>query len=197
MFSTISWEIFFTTALLIAGGYYGISLLLLYAKEITGWFKTRFGNSIETVAQTSVEKIAKPLNIMGSVSREDVAGEQRMTSVNEEDINVGDDEEVPETITPPAQTFSSNDHLLVGSVADLLQEIKTLVQLVAEYKSDKAEAESLFRTLLLRYSYLRATTYQHAISFYICEAARTQFAFEVQIAEVISWWNEEKNNQSH
>jgi hypothetical protein len=109
-----------------------------------------------------------------------------------EAINVAAIDEEPDTVNLPEALTSSQDHLLIGSIADLLQEVKTVSQLIAECKSDKAEGESLFRTLLLRYPNLRSTTYRDAINLYILDAARNQFSFDLSSPEINTWWEEQR-----
>ena len=187
MFTSITWELFFTAILLIAGGYYGITVLLLYHHEIIHWFKSRSQQSRVSTPEHSVESTPS-VGIMGGANR-DNANEPLRTSVKTEEVAIAASDDEPETIHSP--TLLAKDDLLIGSVADLLQEIKTLVQLVAEYKSDKIESQSLFHALLIRYPHLRDTSYQEAIGLYICEAAKGQFSFDISLKEVSTWWNEE------
>ena len=126
---------------------------------------------------------------MGGINQDNTSAPLK-TSVNIEEVAIATSDDEPETIHSP--TPQVKDDLLIGSVADLLQEIKTLVQLIAEYKTDKSESQSLFHALLIRYSHLRDTSYQEAIGLYICEAAKGQFSFDVSPKEVSTWWNQER-----
>ncbi len=188
MFSSITWEIFLTTIVVVIGGYYGITTLLLYHQEIIHWVKTRGQQPVVSTQSTKV--ITPSHSVMGSIQQESLQA-VRSTVIPSEEINVASDDEVPETVTSPKVLSSTSDHLLISSVSDLLQEVKTLSQLMAECKSDKAEGESLFRTLLLRYPHLRTTTYRDAINLFIIDAARNQFAFDLSLSEINSWWEEE------
>ena len=70
---------------------------------------------------------------MGGISSEATGDSLRTTAVSAEDLSVDETEdEEPETIKPHAISHSIKDNLLIGTVADLLQEIKTLVQLISE-----------------------------------------------------------------
>jgi len=188
MFTSITWEIFFTAILLIVGGYYSITALLLYHKEIVQWFKFRSQQSTVTTPEREPES-SPSVGIMGGINQGNTSAPLK-TSVNIEEVAIAASDDEPEIIHSP--TLQVKDDLLIGSVADLLQEIKTLVQLVAEYKSDKSETQSLFHALLVRYPHLRDTTYQEAIGLYICDAAKGQFSFDVSPKEVSAWWNEER-----
>ncbi|SKC85152.1 hypothetical protein [Ohtaekwangia koreensis] len=187
MFTSITWEFFVTALVAAIGSYYGITTLLLYHREIIQWIKS---SGQQPVAQTESTGIAEPSHaVMGGIQKESTQ-ELRSSVAAAEEIYADTTDEEPETVTSPEA--SSQDTLLIGSVADLLQEVKTLSQLLAEYKSDKAEGESLFRTLLLRYPHLRSTTYRDAINFYIVDAGRQQFSFDLSSSEVNAWWEEER-----
>ncbi len=188
MFSSITWEIFLTTVVVLIGGYYGITILLLYHQEIILWVKTWEQQPV--VSPQSTKVTASSHSVMGSIQQESLQAVRSTVSPAEE-INVASDDEVPDTVTSPEVLSLTSDHLLISSVSDLLQEVKTLSQLMAECKSDKAEGESLFRTLLLRYPHLRTTTFRDPINLFIIDAARNQFAFDLSLSEINSWWEDE------
>lgn len=188
MFSSITWELFLTTACVIIGSYYGITTLLLYHREITQWIKSRGQQPVVKATPTTVS--ASPFGVMGNIQEASTQALRSSVGTASE-INVAESDEQPDTVYSP-EASSSEEHLLIGSIADLLQEVKTVSQLIAECKSDKAEGESLFRTLLLRYPHLRSTTYREAINFYILDAARNQFSFDLSSSEVNTWWEEER-----
>jgi hypothetical protein len=190
MFSSITWELFLTTACVIIGSYYGITTLLLYHREITQWIKSRGQQRVVKTATASSTVPASPFAVMGNIQEESTQA-LRSSTGSAAEINVAASDEEPDTVHSP-EALSSEEHLLIGSIADLLQEVKTVSQLIAECKSDKAEGESLFRTLLLRYPHLRSTTYREAINFYILDATRNQFSFDLSSSEVNAWWEEER-----
>jgi uncharacterized protein with PQ loop repeat len=191
MFSSITWEIFLSTVVVMVGGYYVITTLLLYHNEIIHWVKSRGQKSVVKIASTEVH--AQPDGMMGSIRNELIA-ELRSSTASAEEINVSSVDEEPEEIQ--AIKPLSNDSLLIGSMADLLQEIKTLIQLITECKSDKTECVSLFRTLLLRYPHLSDTTYQDVINLYIAEATMNQTAFNLTLPEIKTWWEEESTSKN-
>jgi hypothetical protein len=196
MFSSITWEFFTTTLMAAIGSYYAITTLLLYHREIIQRIKSSGQQSVGQAEYTTVEKPSH--TVMGGIQKESTQ-ELRSSIGTAEEIYAAPASEEPETVTLPEAETSSHDSLLIGSVADLLQEVKTLSQLLADYKSDKAEGESLFRTLFLRYPHLRSTTYRQAINFYIVDASRSQFSFDLSSSEVNAWWEEERpsKNNSH
>lgn len=189
MFTSITWEIFFTATALIVGSYYGITALLLYHKEIVQWFKSKSQQSLVTTHEREAESTPS-VGVMGGINQ-DTTRAPLKTSVNIEEVAIAVSDDEPETIHSPV--IQVKDDLLIGSVADLLQEIKTLVQLIAEYKTDKSESQSLFHALLIRYSHLCNTSYQDAIGLYICMEAKDQFSFDLSAKEVATWWIEESS----
>lgn len=191
MFNSITWEIYTTGALVIALGYYAITSLLLYSNELIRWIKSRSTASNELTPRET-EGISSQGNVMGGINSQEVSIEQRTSFVHLEAIAVASQDEIQEDIPLPKTdaTFSPSDHLLVGSVADLLEEIKTLILLIAEYKSSKTESQEFFHALFIRYPQLTGTPYQDAISLYICETAKSQVSFELSYPEVSSWWKE-------
>jgi hypothetical protein len=191
MFSSINWEIFITTCALLIGGYYFISTLLLFHKEIIHWVKSRGQSAVES--EFSNGDCETRVDMMGGVRKESFH-DLRSSNTSAEEIDVVSDAEEPESISSPAQMHP--DSLLIGSVSDLLQEIKTVVQLVAECKSDRNESTSLFRTLLLRYPHLRSSNYQEVVSQYILDTAKPEVPFELSMEEIRTWWHEEFKSKS-
>lgn len=193
MFNAITWEAFLTTIILLVGGYYFITTFLLYHKEIIHWVKSRAAYSSENSSSVPevIEERIDMKGILGKINPDNQLA-PRTATVSAEDLIFGESEdEVTEMVNPVSASRPQSDHLIIGSVADLLQEIKTLIQLITEYNSDKAESTSLFRTLLLRYPHVKSTEYKDAISLYICQAA-TQFSFTLDLQEVNYWWEDEK-----
>lgn len=185
MFNAISWTDFLTTVAVLIAGYYAITILLLYANEIKSLFRRK--SLIET--PEDIHSTA-PLDrtILGGVSKESTLQDRSSFASADEFSFSESNHEVPEMLTPVAKQPLSNHALIIGSVSDLLQEIKTLIQMVTEYKSGKAESETLFRTLLQRYPQLKTTEYRTAITQFIWETAQTQFPFALEQAEVEQWW---------
>ena len=189
MFNSITWEIFFVAILVIAIVYYVITALLLFYGELISLVKSRSGSSpISPLRET--EKIESPDNLMGGIGPVEVSIEPRISSVNVDAIEVASQDEIQENIelTGKNSTSQSGDHLLVGSIADLLEEIKILIQLIAEYKSTKTESQAFFHALFIRYPQLLGTSYQEAVSLYVFGAARDQFSFELSLPEITTWW---------
>lgn len=188
MFTSITWEIFLTAIFGIVSVYYAITSLLLYSGELKAWATGK----VKPVAQHSLgDPNPTPIanDIMGDVNHSEVGAVQHMSIIGENNIAINSTDEVPEPIQIPRQGPAvQTDTILVGSVADLLEEIKTLVNLIVEYKSSKAEAAEFFHALFLRYPQLLNTSYKEAINLYILDIAQNKFSFELSLKELASWW---------
>jgi len=186
MFTSITWGVFLGAIFLIISGYYAITSLLLYSGELKAWVT---GKLKSTQSPIEVGPVPPSDGVMGPINRADLTAEQRVSTVADQDIAISANDEFPEPILTPRQGSALQaDSILVGSVADLLEEIKTLVQLIGEYKSSKAECHAFFHALFLRYPQLMNTTYQDAINLYILHTARDYFSFEVSLQDIASWW---------
>jgi hypothetical protein len=196
MFNSITWEIYTTAALVIALGYYVITSLLLYSSELMRWVKSRSISSNDLPLRET-ESISAQDSVIGGINQQEGSIDQRTSSVNLDAIAVTSQDEIQEDIVLPKTTTASStsDHLLVGSVASLLEEIKTLVNLIVEYKSSKAEAAEFFHALFLRYPQLLNTTYQEAINLYILDIAQNQFSFDLSLKELAAWWTNKPSNK--
>jgi hypothetical protein len=184
MFNFISWQTFVTVTALAVAGYYAITSLTLYRKEIARWIKSRVTPGVVTVGDDPAPVQSSQENFMGTPQDNlHVHGPRTSETFSEEIRTYGVNEE------PEPVPSASSENLLIGSVADLLQEIKTVIKLIAEDRTGKTESEALFNALFLRYPHLQNTSYPLAISFYICEAAGDQFDYELTTDEVMSWWN--------
>lgn len=198
MFSAISWETFISTVGGLVGGYYLLTVFLLYHREITSWVKSHGGHSqtnIPTPQPIEHQRSSKAVNsILGNINTDERIVTPRTSSIDAEDLSfAATSENDGEVVNPVSVSRAQYDHLIIGSVADLLQEIKTVIQLITECDSDKVESASLFRTLLQRYPNIKSSDYRDAISLYICQAAQAQFSFTLELQEALSWWEDEKN----
>lgn len=191
MFNSITWESFLYAGVLLVGGYYAITTLLLYSQEITAWFRPKPLAFTTTSTTTDEETTINRSPVMGSVSKEEDWLQKRTALVDSEDIVVDEEtiDELPETITAPGES-----DLLNGSVADLTNEITALLNMAAEYNSSKEEVSSLFIALFERYPHLKGTTYAQAINKLICEKGKTNPAFNFNPLEVRSWWETSINS---
>jgi hypothetical protein len=178
MFKTISWQDFLTGIAAILGAYYVVSILLLYSRDAYRWIsrKTNSDRPDDNVARS-------PSNVMGGIKTEPPRKHQQ--SVDAQDLIIGDHDKK-----------ENQDSLLVGSVSDLLHEVKVLSQVIKESGGSKDEGVPMFQSLLSNYPHLIGTKYQESISVFIHQHCSSESVFEVDLSEVISWWpaKESQNN---
>lgn len=187
MLDSISWQEFFTTVALIAGGYYVITFLLLYSDEITKIFTQKRSNH-STAELKSNQLYSNELNdLMGgvryenreqqSVPREDVASTEELHFVSDEN-----DEEVIHSVDLVEERHENEFKKLV-------EEISSLIEIVSQ--GSKEESIPLFKTLLANYLQLIGTAYQEKASQHILHACNETCQFHFEISEINSWWNED------
>jgi len=186
MFNAITWENFFTTVLLVVGGYYFITSVLLYHSEISNWFKSK----VQPASPPLTAPGTANNDIVGPAAPEENRQTRKSSFVSAEDVLVtaGTSEEFPDTIQTPGES-----ELLTGTVEDLMEEIKTLLELAHEYQSSKEECAALFTSLFERYSHLKGTAYESAVNRHVHEEGKSKFSFDVQLLEVRSWWQVSTN----
>jgi len=172
MFKTISWNDFLTGIAAILGAYYVVSILLLYSRDAYRWIITR--NKSDKPDDSLSRNIS---SVMGGIKTDPPRKHQQ--SVDAQDLIVGDADR---------RENQNQDSLLVGSVSDLLHEVKVLAQVIKESGGSKDEGVPMFQSLLSNYSHLIGTKYQESISLFIHQHCSTESVFEVDLNEVISWW---------
>ncbi|WP_214071875.1 hypothetical protein [Mucilaginibacter sp. dw_454] len=124
--------------------------LIIFHKEIAALFNT---------PERPLQK-ASPENVMGLV-RED---EAEMNLVSSDELEFAPDEEF---IAPPADKSKT---LLLGGLADFMQELKTLIRITIEAEDTKENFLSLFRLVASRYSQLLDGSFNQSIISYVLDS---------------------------
>jgi len=197
MLESISWQEFISTIAFLIGGYYVITVLLLYSSEITNIFKQRKLNLTNTYELKNQTDSNESIELMGSVKyggrqSENVPREEKSET---ESLSVVTAQEPEEPITEAAT--SEADEAMLKSVSILLEEINTLTEVVAV--GSKAECAELFRTLLSNYPDLFHTTHEPEITAFIYNSCMEHCEFQIELSEVKTWWPQQEittvNNQ--
>jgi FtsZ-interacting cell division protein ZipA len=191
MFESISWQEFISTIALLIGGYYAITVLLLYSKEITNIFKQRKLNLTNTNVRENQTESNESIELMGSVRYASSQSENvpREEKVEAESLSVVAAQEPEEPITEAVT--SETDDALLKSVSTLLEEINTLTEVVAV--GSKEECAELFRTLLSNYADLSRTAHEPEITAFIYNSCKEHCEFQIELNEVRSWWPNSEN----
>lgn len=187
MLDSISWQEFFATVALIAGGYYVITFLLLYSGEITKIFTQKRSNH-STAELKSNQLDSNELNdLMGgvryqnreeqNVPREDVRSAEELKFVSSDmDLEV-------------FHAVDLIDEQHQNEFQKIIEEINSLVEVISE--GNKEESILLFKTLLANYPQLIGTAYQERVSDHIFHACIKACQFHFELDEINSWWTED------
>lgn len=186
MLNSISWQEFISTIALLTGGYYVITVLLLYSSEITNIFKQKKLNLTNTNVRENQTESNESIELMGSVRYGSSQSENvpREEKVEAESLSVVAPQEPEEPITQVVT--SEADEALLKSVSTLLEEINTLTEVVAV--GSKEECAELFRTLLSNYADLSRTAHEPEITAFIYNSCKEHCEFQIELNEVKSWW---------
>jgi hypothetical protein len=193
MFNSISWQDFLIVIVVAISSYYIITSLLLYSGEITHIFKQKESKQIDSSTQDDQNSSNEPNDLMGKIKYETEVNVPRKKSVTSEELQFQSSNESEEVIVPVQS--NQTDTLLIGTIADLLQEIKALTEVVST--SNKEESVSFFKSLLQRFSKLKGTHYEDAVNMFIYNSCKEQCSFDLQPNEIKSWWIAEEENLKH
>ena len=188
MFDTIDWYDFITLMAPLTVGYYLVSLLIFYRKEVLARLSKPPVQKKEAYREENSSTQSMPDDVLGPALGN--TGKEQAYDQQAQDLLIADAQQVPEPFLK-ADPSPKREVLLIGSVADLVQEIKTVIDLVTEYGSDKAEAESLLRSLLDRYPHVGASHYRKPITEYIYQAQDDHFDFKLPVEEVEALWKKD------
>jgi hypothetical protein len=196
MFNSISWQDFLIVIVVAISSYYIITTLLLYSGEITHIFKQKESKQIDSTTQddqNGSNERNDPSDLMGKIKYETEVNVPREKSVTSEELQFQSSNKSEEVIVPVQS--NQTDTLLIGTIADLLQEIKALAEVVST--SSKEESVSFFKSVLQRFSKLRGTHYEDAVNMFIYNSCKEQCSFDLQPNEIKSWWIAEEENLKH
>lgn len=176
MLNSISWSQFFIAIGIITTAYYVITVLLLFSHEIKSRLK---GRKSESASGSKAKH--RESNLLGKTHPEPKRV-PREEYVSSDSLNITRSEAPDDPIQSPRH----DDELLTGSVADLLEEIKTRFTSVTDWKQD--EVLGLMRELLGKYSQLKGTVYQESINYFISTKFGDHFNWSIEPEEIDKLW---------
>lgn len=187
MLNSITWQSFGLILLAAIAVYYIVSIVIFYYGDVRSYGKERFSRPAGNVEQS---EFVFP-TVMGNVKTDVVIDETPASVSADEIVFEQDDDQIPEVFLPLIQRASANDSLLIGSVADLLHELKTLFKMFREYNSSKEEGCNLLGSLLTKYPHLTESSFKDSITEYACDLSRKELSFELHYQEVAALWRSE------
>lgn len=174
MFQSISWTEYFTASLILGCLYYSLAGLILYREELKSFFTEGFGG---------IQKKSDDIEHDGDAS---FMGGTARSAAGEEFADEGL-QFAPSSRQSLAETFTvAADTTLVGSVADLGEDIKRLSKNLGGMSHE--EVGRNFSNLLNRYKKLRSTSYRSTINLLIAETINEKSTERIDAKEVDEWW---------
>ena len=166
------------TLTVLISAYYVISGILLYSTEIKAFFKGQ--KESESREDRETHRSDDRDEIMGRTRLSDDETVSRAESFTSEELNFSELQEAEE----PFQT--DTESLLVGTVSDLLQELKAIAEKISGWNKD--EGLPLLREVLRKYPQLIGTQYQDSINLFIMNSCLEQVDWELSPEEVEILW---------
>lgn len=181
MLNEISWSQYCIAICMLAGAYYVVSFLLLYSQEIKQFLK---GSG---KADHSEEDRTKELDDVLGTTRPAIKSTARPNDTKE-DSQLTRSSGLPNDPGSSArkEDEGSDEDLLTGTVADLLEEIKAHLKTHEGWNKD--EMLPAIRELLIKYPQLIGTVYQESISLFIANSCSEYFHWELDPEEVQPLW---------
>lgn len=181
MFELLSWGEYLFGLLTAAAGYYIFIALVFYRNEVLN--PSGFGKK-----QAFAERIGRPFNkqpdIMGKAQPDIFPISKHVTIENPDQLIIA---EVKPLSNDP--DTAAKDALLIGFIADLLQESKTLINVIAENKPGMEQTIGMIRSLLSRYSHLSLTKFRSAINLFILDLLKDDLSIDMNPADIDQLWN--------
>jgi hypothetical protein len=153
--------------------YYLIILFGCYQKELSAFFNKQKG----PVAAKGLSADS----VMGMVKEDDA----EMNLVSSEDLDFSGDEELP---------IQQGDRktLLLGGLADFMQELKTLIRITIEAEDTKENFLSLFRLIASKHSQLLDGSFNQAIISYVLDSALPFKISQNELEQILNDLNNEE-----
>ncbi len=185
MLESISWQEFLTTVAIILGGYYAITTLLLYSREITNSCKQgKSSTSLDTKADQTGSSESNDL--MGGAryekSRQQEVLREETTEVDTLDLAPQQD------VEEPVNVIDLQEEALTNDLVTIKDEIKSLAEIIP--LGTKEEAISLLKTLLSNYPQFIGTSFQPQISQFIYDSCVETNTHQFDPQEINSWWTD-------
>lgn len=171
MLKSISWQEFLTVMSILSLIYYSVLGLIYYRAEIRNLLSGRTRVKASHLSNSTKRRSS----LIGQIREEEGIDE------DEEQGTLSSDQIHPVENNP--------QDALLGAVADLLKDLKGIIDSIAANKKEKKESLVLIKAIFSKYSQLGGTRYQQSINLFLYENAVDQFAFELPLEEINSLWS--------
>ena len=171
MLKSISWQEFLTVISILSVVYYSVLGLIYYRAEIRNLLSGRG----KVKASSPSDSTKRSTSLIGQIKEEEEIDE------DEEQGRLSSDQIHPVENNP--------QDALLGAVADLLKDLKEIIDSIGANKTDKGECLVLIKAIFSRYSQLAGTKYQPSINLFLYENAVDQFPFDLPLEEINNLWS--------
>lgn len=187
MFEIFSWNEYLIGLLIAVAGYYFFIALIFYRKEVLN--PSRMAKKQTDHPDKPIKPFHVKPELLGKAQPDIFPISKHVSLENPEQLVVAES-----TLKSTDPETAANDSLLLGSVADLLQEAKTLIQVIAESKHDKEQAIVMIQALLIRYSHLSETKFRSPVNLYLIDLLKEDLSLDMTFNEIDKLWNEPKKS---
>ena len=179
MFNSISWSLFIVAVLLVTLGYYCISTSIFFRNEFSIWLKSFATTKLKDTSEQLPAAIEG--SVIGPISKN--APQYPSLLDNDHALSYTISEAGEEIVTP-----LQNHPGVIVSVAELIDQIKEVLNFAVENHTSNDDFKALLTILLARYQHLKNTSYREAVSFFIFEISSKHFSPPLTKEEVLTWW---------
>lgn len=169
MLKSISWQEFLTVLSVLSLIYYSILGLVYYRVEIKNLISGKGKTDASPRPSTR-----RSNSLVGQIrEEEDINDDEDQSTISSDQIN-------------PVHNHPQD--ALLGTVADLLKDLKEIIDSISTRKIEKGESLALIKAVFSRYEQLRGTNYQQSVDLFLYENAIDQFPFELSLEEIQKLW---------
>lgn len=183
MLNSFTWLEFLSALLVVTLCYYLVIAVIFFRREILQKINNKpeveqqqsppldHDHSNNLIGKAKLNSVKEPLQSLAST----IESEQLQFHANT------DEEENNNALADSRETT------LIGTVADLIQDIKTVVD---SRQYDRDTICQLLQTLLSRYEQLQNTQYKETISEFLTATLNEKTQHSFTLSEILSWWRQ-------
>lgn len=212
MLNQFTWQDFIAAALMLGLTYYALASILLFHKEIIAFFKGKpaqsaypdhapapavatlqaeAGSALAPVATHTATPRTTEQSLPGTEERDEEVANMETNTHGYSGEELPDEQHLAQEIVVDDESenpHGSNATLIIGTVSDLLSEMKSLFLVCAENKTARLEVLRFIRLLLRRYVSLYQSEYKDSITLYIYHTWNEHLSHPIDPTEIAQCW---------
>ncbi|WP_431199602.1 hypothetical protein ACQ86K_01025 [Mucilaginibacter sp. P19] len=192
MLQHLSWSTYAIGIAVLAALYYGFIGLAYYRHEIGGIIRRLTGKPAATQFSNTSDLLLPSPEIVGGTRTDgmDVVAQDELVFAAPDEP-----EDRPSGMVQAIRPTLADSHLL-GELAEMVSETKTLIRVINESSETKENFEMLFRLVVQKYPDLAGTPYEEQVNAYLMNESADLFPFPLTVTELKSYWLNEQKLQS-